>query len=270
MRELRVPVVTTLHTVLREPDPAQKSVMDDIIRLSDRVVVMSEKALHFMKEIYHAPEEKLAFIYHGVADMPFVDPSFYKDLFGVEGKRVLMTFGFISPNKGIEYAINALPEVVKKHPDIVYMVVGATHPAVVRQKGEEYRFFLQGLVRSLGLSEHVIFHDRFVEFEELERFLGSADVCITPYLTESQIVSGVLSLCIGAGKATVSTPYWYASEMLGEKRGVIVPFRDSRQLSLSLIDLLDNDVRRHAMRKRASLRKEDGLAGDGTQVPPGL
>lgn len=253
MRDLRMPVVTTLHTVLREPNDTQKRVMEEIVELSDRLVVMNDKAMDFMREVYDAPPEKLTFIHHGVTDMPFVDPSFYKDRFGVEGKKVLLTFGLLSRNKGIENVITVLPDIIKKHPDVVYLVVGATHPHVVRNEGEEYRVSLQNLVRKLDLEKQVMFHDRFVEFEELEAFVGSADICVTPYLDERQMTSGVLSLCMGAGKAVVSTPYWCARQLLGDDRGVIVPFGDSAAVGEAILHLLDNDVERHAIRKRAYL-----------------
>jgi len=253
MRDLRMPVVTTLHTVLDTPEEAQKRVMDEIIEISDRVVIMNTKAEDFMREVYGAPPEKVRFIHHGVADMPFVDPNFYKDRFGVEGRKVLLTFGLLSRNKGIENLITVLPEIVRKHPDVVYLVVGATHPHVLRKEGEEYRVFLQGLVRKLDLEKHVVFHNRFVEFEELEAFIGSADICVTPYLNEKQMTSGVLSLCMGAGKAVVSTPYWCAEQLLGENRGVLVPFGDAAAVGDAVMHLLDNDVERHAMRKRAYL-----------------
>jgi glycosyltransferase involved in cell wall biosynthesis len=251
MRELRMPIVTTLHTVLKDPDRHQRRVTEEIAVLSDRLVVMSHKARGFLRDIYGVPESRIAFIPHGVADLPFVDPNFYKDLFGVEGKKVILTFGLISPNKGLEHVIRALPKVIEKHPEVVYIIPGATHPNIIRRRGEEYRFFLQGLVRTLDLSSHVIFHDRFVEAEELYSFLGSADICVTPYLDERQLTSGVLSLCVGAGKAVVSTPYWYAEELLADDRGLIVPFSDSDAVAAAITRLLDNDVETAAMRKRA-------------------
>lgn len=251
MRGLRMPVVTTLHTVLTEPDYHQRRVLEEVIRLSDRLVVMSTKAMETLNEIYSVPDERVSFIPHGVADLPFVDPNFYKDLFGVEGRKVILTFGLLSPNKGIENVIRALPAVLAKHPEVTYIVTGETHPNVVRQRGEEYRFYLQGLVRSLDLGRNVIFHDRFVEPEELYSFLGAADICVTPYYDERQMTSGVLSLCVGAGKAIVSTPYWYARELLAEDRGILVPFGDVNVLAQAILRLLDNEVEYNAMRKRA-------------------
>ena len=251
LRRLRVPIVTTLHTVLRDPNPEQRHAMDEICRLSDRLVVMSERAVDFLRDIWQVPAEKIEMIHHGIPDMPFVDPNFYKDKFGVEGRRVILTFGLLSPNKGIESMIDALPDVVKRFPDAMYIVLGATHPHVKREHGEEYRLGLQRRARTLGVQNNIVFHNRFVEFTELCEFLGSADVYVTPYLTEAQITSGTLAYALGVGKAVVSTPYWYATEMLGEGRGIIVPFQDPAALAEKVCFLFDNEAERHAMRKRA-------------------
>ncbi len=251
LRELRMPLVTTLHTVLREPLEGQKQVLTEIIKLSDRVVVMSERAVEFLVDIYGAPREKVEFIHHGIPDMPFVDPNYYKDQFGAEGRKVILTFGLLSPGKGIEYMIRALPTIAQKHPDVLYIVLGATHPNVKRKYGEEYRLGLQRLAEKLDVKQHVVFHNRFANLTELCEFLGAADIYVTPYLNEAQIVSGTLAYALGAGKAAVSTPYWYAQEMLADGRGRLVPFRDSDALAAEIVDLLDNEVERHAMRKRA-------------------
>lgn len=257
LRELRMPVVTTLHTVLKDPDEHQRRVLKEIIRLSDRVVVMTERASQFLREIYGAPPENIDLIPHGIPDVPFVDPNFFKDQFGLEGKKVLLTFGLLSPNKGIEHVIEALPEVIKRHPDVVYVVVGATHPHIQRRQGESYRLSLQRLARSLGVDRHVIFHGRFVSLEELTQFLGAADIYITPYLNAAQIVSGTLSYAVGAGKAVISTPYWHAEELLADGRGILVPFRDAPALAARINELLDDEVLRHSVRKRAYLFARD-------------
>ncbi len=251
LSDIRMPVVTTLHTVLKDPSQECREVTNKLVALSDKFVVMSEKAREFLMDIYSVPEEKIAFIHHGIHDTPFVDPSFYKDQFGVEGKKVLLTFGLLSPNKGIEYMIKALPEVIKQHPDVTYIILGATHPHVLRVNGEEYRIRLQQLAQNLKVSEHVIFQNRFVELKELCEFLGAADLYITPYVEEAQIVSGALIYAMGTGKATISTPYWYASEMLSDGRGRIVPFKNHDAIAEQIVDLLDNDVERHAIRKKA-------------------
>ncbi len=251
LQNLRMPIVSTLHTIIREPQPLQKTVLQRICSLSDKVVVMSYKAQEILQEVYAVPAEKIVFIPHGIPDVTFIDPNYYKDQFGAEGKKVILTFGLISPGKGIEYMINALPEIVKKHPDTVYIILGATHPHVQREQGESYRLFLQRLAREKKVDKHIIFHNRFVELSELCEFLGAADIYVTPYLNREQIVSGTLAYALGAGKATISSPYWYAEEMLAENRGRLVPFRDSRALAEQVIDLLDNETERHLMRKRA-------------------
>ncbi|MCC6613051.1 MAG: glycosyltransferase family 4 protein [Anaerolineae bacterium] len=254
LRELRIPVVTTLHTVLKDPDFNQREVISELARLSNRMVVMSEHGLDFLKKIYRVPSSKIDLIPHGIPDVPFVDPNFYKDKFGVEGKNVLLTFGLLSANKGIEYVIEALPEIVRQHPNTVYLVLGATHPNVVRHEGESYRESLQQLARDKGVSEHVIFHDWFVTLGELIEYIGAADIYLTPYLNPAQITSGTLAYTVGAGKAVISTPYWYAQDLLADGRGISVPFHDADAIAQQVNYLLDNDAERHAMRKRAYLQ----------------
>ena len=249
--EIRMPVVTTLHTVLRDPAPEYREVMCKLSDLSDKLIVMSRMAFDFLKDIYSVPEEKIAFIHHGIPDMPFIDSSFYKDKFGVEGKKVLLTFGLLSPNKGIENVLQALPSVTRKHPDVTYIILGATHPHILKAHGEEYRISLQQLLRRLNISGHVMFQNRFITLKELCEFLGIADIYITPYLEEAQITSGTLAYAMGTGKAVISTPYWYATEMLAEGRGRIVPFNNPDAMAEQIIDLLDNDIDRNAIRKKA-------------------
>ncbi|MGA9351359.1 MAG: glycosyltransferase family 4 protein [Anaerolineae bacterium] len=251
LRELRMPIVTTLHTILRDPDPDQRRVLEEVAALSDRLVVMSERGAKFLHEVYGVLPEKIDLIPHGIPDVPFVDPSFHKDLFGVEGKIVLLSFGLLSANKGIENVIAALPAILARHPNVVYIILGATHPHVVRNEGETYRLSLQWLAQEKGVEGQVIFYNRFVSLEELVQFISAADIYITPYLNAAQIVSGTLAYTVGAGKAVISTPYWYAEEMLAEGRGALVPFRDPVALADQVINLLDNDAQRHAMRKRA-------------------
>jgi glycosyltransferase involved in cell wall biosynthesis len=251
--ELRMPLVTTLHTVLREPDIQQRKVMEELIRLSDRLVVMSKIAAKFMVEIYHAPQVKIEIIPHGIPDIPFVDSNFYKDQFGVEGKMVLLTFGLLSPNKGIENVIKALPAILARYPNTVYIVVGATHPTVLKHEGEAYRLSLELLAKECGVEEGIIFHNRFVSLEELIKFICTSDIYITPYLNQGQIVSGTLAYAVGAGKAAVSTPYWYAQELLDDDRGVLVPFSEPKVIAAQVIDLFDNSIKRHAIRKRCYL-----------------
>jgi len=251
LRRLRRPVVSTLHTVLQEPTEDQKRVLVEICRLSTKVVVMAKRAEVFLRETYGVPAEKIVMIPHGIPDVPFIDPAFYKDKFGVEGRMLILTFGLLSPGKGIEYAIQALPAIVAKHPNVVYMILGATHPHVRRQSGEEYRNGLRRLARELNVEANVSFQNRFVELSELCEFLGAADVYVTPYLSEAQIVSGTLAYALGTGNAIVSTPYWYAQEMLAEDRGRLVGFRDPQAIAEQVLDLLAGDLQRDAIRKRA-------------------
>src|SRR5260370_15288041 len=253
LRDLRVPVVTTLHTVLREPDRDQRRVLKDLAKLSARLVVMSERGKTFLKEIYGIPEQKIDLIAHGIPDMPFVDPNYYKDQFGVEGKYVALTFGLLSPNKGVEHVLRALPEVVRHYPDFVFIVLGATHPALLREQGERYRRGLERMARDLGIKKHVIFYNRFVELHELKEFLGVADLYITPYLNPNQVTSGTLAYAFGCGKAVISTPYWHAEELLADGRGILVPFRDTEAIARAICGLLPHEPRRHAMRKKAYL-----------------
>lgn len=253
LRELRTPVVTTLHTILQCPTPGQRSVLAEIAERSDRLIVMSRKGAGFLRDVYRVPEGKIALMPHGIHDVPFTDPNYYKDNFGVEGKSVLLTFGLLGRNKGIEYVIQALPEVLERCPKTVFLVVGATHPNVLQAEGESYRLSLQRLARKLGVEKHVIFHNRFVTLEELMEFIGAADIYITPYLGREQITSGTLAYALGAGKAVISTPYWYAEELLGDGAGVLVPFKAPDALAHAILHLLEDEAERHAIRKQAYL-----------------
>ncbi|MFW5839888.1 MAG: glycosyltransferase family 4 protein, partial [Planctomycetota bacterium] len=251
LRRLQRPLVVTLHTVLKEPNEEQKVTMEEIGRLADRLVVMSDVAHDILNDVFDVPKEKVVTIPHGIPDVPFIDPSFYKDQFNVEGRKVMLTFGLLSPGKGIEYAIDALPPVVKKYPELIYIVLGATHPHVKKESGEEYRNSLQLRVNELGLADNFKFVNRFVDISELCEYLGAADLYVTPYLNEAQITSGTLAYAMGAGKAVVSTPYWYAEEMLSDGRGRLAPFRDSEKMSEHLLNLLDNPVDLNSTRKSA-------------------
>ncbi len=253
LRDIRMPVVTTLHTVLKDPNHDQLKVMQHLAELSNRLVVMSQRGVDYLQEIYRISPEKIDFIPHGIPDVPFVDPNFYKDRFGVEGKIVILTFGLLSRNKGIENVIRALPDIVKDHPDVVYIVLGSTHPTVIRNEGESYREELQCLVDELGVAKWVKFENRFASHDELTAYIGAADIYITPYLNPQQITSGTLAYTVGAGKAVISTPYWYAEELLEEHRGVIVPFVDPKAIATQVNRLIDNEAERHAMRKQAYL-----------------
>jgi glycosyltransferase involved in cell wall biosynthesis len=251
LRELKAPVVTTLHTVLLKPNADQLRVMQQLIAHSARLVVMTERGRNILQEVYHAPPAKVDLIPHGIPDVPFVAPDFYKGQFGVYGKTVLLTFGLLSPNKGIEHVLHALPDVVAEFPDLVYMVLGATHPNELRTRGEAYRLSLQAIARNNKIEKNVIFHNRFVELKELTEFIGAADLYITPYLDEAQITSGTLAYAFGAGKAVISTPYWHAAELLADQRGALVPFADPQAIAREVSGLLRDGNRRKAMSDRA-------------------
>jgi glycosyltransferase involved in cell wall biosynthesis len=257
LRGLKMPVVTTLHTVLREPNPDQLMVMEEIAELSDRLIVMSQLSSQFLQEIFKVPASKIDMVPHGVPDLPFLDPNFYKDRFGVEGKAVLLTFGLLSPNKGIENVIKALPQILSKHNNVAYIIAGATHPHILRREGDKYRASLQALAKEVGVESQVKFHDRFVSPEEMAEFIGAADIYITPYRYEAQVVSGTLAYALGAGKAIISTPYWHAMELLDGGRGALVPFQNPEAIAKKTIELLDTPALRHAMRKRAYLFARD-------------
>ena len=248
---LKKPVVTTLHTVLPEPPAAYRDSLMQVASLSDYLVVLNSKAKPILHDTYKVPDEKICLIHHGVPDVPFMDPNYYKDKFGVEGRLVILTFGLLNRNKGIECMLDALPDIVKVHPHVVYLVLGATHPEVKRREGEEYRLSLQRRVRSLGLEDHVIFYDRYVELSELLEFIGASDIYITPYQSRDQIVSGTLAYAVGMGKAVVSTPYLYAEELLSEGRGRLIEFGNSSTLSQTILKLIERPAIRHRMRKKA-------------------
>lgn len=251
LRALKMPIVTTLHTVLRDPGPEQRRVMEALVKVSDRLIVMTERGRMFLREIYGVPADKIDLVAHGIPDVPFEEPDRCKDLFAVEGRLVLLTFGLLSPNKGIEHVLNALAAIIAKFPQVVYLVLGATHPNLVREQGEAYRLGLERLAKKNGVEQNVIFYNRFVDLPELKDFIAATDVYITPYLNEQQIVSGTLAYAFGAGKAVVSTPYWHAAELLADGRGVLVPFGDSAAIAREVCDLLGDEPRRLAMRQRA-------------------
>jgi len=257
LRRLRMPVATTLHTVLRDPNPDQRAVMEEIATLSDRMIVMSQHSAEILQEEFHVPIEKIDLIPHGIPDLPFTDPNFYKDGFGTEGKDVLLTFGLLSPNKGIENVIQALPKILSRHSNVIYIVAGATHPHILRRDGDKYRLYLQNLANDLGVKANVIFRNRFVSPQEMVELIGAADIYITPYKHKAQVVSGTLAYALSAGKAIISTPYLHAMELLDDGRGTLVPFDDPEAIAAKTVELLDNDTARHAMRKRAYLYARD-------------
>jgi glycosyltransferase involved in cell wall biosynthesis len=251
LKEVRMPVVTTLHTVLQNPNPEQRKVMEELAARSERLVVMANKGAAILRDTYGIPGSKLDIIPHGIPDLDFVESNPFKSQFGIEGRQVLLTFGLIGPGKGIEHAIEALPDIVRRHPNVVYLILGATHPQLLASEGESYRLSLKRCAEDLGVKEHVIFYNRFVSLDDLKEFIGATDIYVTPYLNEAQVTSGTLAYVFGAGKAVVSTPYWHAQELLADGRGVLVPFRDPTALAEGVCGLLDNPARMEAIRQGA-------------------
>jgi glycosyltransferase involved in cell wall biosynthesis len=250
LRELRMPIVTTLHTILAEPNSNQRQVMDELTKLSERVVVMSAKGVDLLHEVHGVPRTKIDLIPHGIPSVPFAAQS--KDQLGVEGKSVILTFGLLSPDKGIEHVIDAMPKILERYPNTVYIVLGATHPHVKEKHGETYRLMLENRAQRLGVASSMIFHNRFVSQGELSEFLSGADIYVTPYLKPEQITSGTLAYAVGSGKAVISTPYWYATELLADGRGILVPWRDPDAIAREVIGLLADDAKRMLMRQRAA------------------
>jgi len=251
LNNLKKPVVTTLHTVLANPSPSQKEISKVVTSLSTLVVVLANKAIEILRLVYEVPQEKILMIPHGAPDVPFLDTSYYKDQFQAEDRRVLLTFGLLSPNKGIEYAIDAMTKVTKDYPDILYIILGATHPTVKHLHGEQYRVFLESRVKELDLQQNVVFYDRFVTLDRLIQFLVAADIYVTPYLSREQISSGTLAYALACGKAIISTPYSYAEELLQEKRGILVPFSNSDAIADKICELLADESKRNRLRKNA-------------------
>jgi glycosyltransferase involved in cell wall biosynthesis len=249
LRELRMPIVTTLHTILGAPNLHQRRVMDEIAALSDRLVVMTAGAAELLREVHGVAEEKIDVIPHGIPDVPFAGS---KNRLGVEGRPLILTFGLLSPDKGIEHVIDALPAILSHHPDAVYIVLGATHPHIIERHGETYRLMLEDRAKRLGVDGSVIFHNRFVSQSELSEFLAAADIYITPYLNPEQITSGTLAYALGAGKAVISTPYAYAKELLADGLGILVPWKDAPAIATEIVGLLDDPEKRLDMRRRAA------------------
>ncbi|MGE0446716.1 MAG: glycosyltransferase family 4 protein [Vicinamibacterales bacterium] len=249
LRDLRMPIVTTLHTILSDPNPSQRSVIDELARLSERLIVMSQSGADLLQQVHGIAAEQIDLVPHGIPHVPADAAS--KQRLGLEGKTVILTFGLLSPDKGIEYVVDALPDIVSGDPDTVYVVLGATHPHVLEREGEAYRLMLEARARHLGVDGHIVFHNRFVSQAELTEFLSAADIYITPYLNAEQITSGTLAYAVGAGKAVISTPYIYARELLAEGRGILVPWRDSTAVAREVVDLGRDPARRQAMCAKA-------------------
>lgn len=251
LNEVKMPVITTMHTLLEDPDPDQRRVTLGLLKRSDRVIVMANKGKEILQSTYGAAAEDIDVVPHGIPEVPIGDAGRIKEQFGLSGRRVLFTFGLIGPSKGIEYAIRALPGIIRRHPSVVYVVLGATHPQLVSCEGEKYRLGLQHMAEDLGVGGHIIFDNRFVTIDELRDFIAATDIYITPYINESQITSGTLAYVYGSGHAVVSTPYWHAKELLDHGRGVLVPFRDAGAIAEGVCGLLEQPERMDAMKATA-------------------
>ena len=251
LSRLSMPIITTLHTVLAEPRPVQRSVLNKVVGVSSKVIVMAEKARALLRSVYDVAADKIEVIAHGIPDSAFVSPDAAKVKLGFGRKPVILTFGLLSPNKGIQVMIDAMPSILKSRDNAVYVVLGATHPNLMRQEGEAYRDSLMARARTLGVERHVVFLNQFVDQATLLDFISMCDVYVTPYLNEAQMTSGTLAYSFGLGKAVVSTPYWHARELLADGRGILVPFGDAKAIGTEIAGLLTNDVRRQAMREQA-------------------
>jgi glycosyltransferase involved in cell wall biosynthesis len=251
LERLNKPVVTTLHTVLEKPPEEYFNSLVDVCEASERVIVMNTRGIKMLRDIYSVPEWKIELIPHGIPDLPFTHNGHYKGILGMAGRKTILTFGLLSKNKGIEVMLRALPRIVKSDPSVLYIVLGATHPEVLRREGQAYKFKLERIVGNLGLKRNVVFHNRFVSKEELFQFLGAADIYVTPYLHKEQLTSGTLAFAVGTGKAVVSTPYWAAQELLANGRGKLVRFDDSQHTAQSIVQLLNDSSLFSRIKRRA-------------------
>ena len=251
LNRLKAPIITTLHTVIDEPDSVTHKSLVDVCNVSYKVITMNERGVSMLRDVYNIPAKKIKLIPHGIPDLPFVDSNYYKHKFSLEERRTILTFGLLSRNKGIEVMLKAMPTIVKADPSVMYIILGMTHPNVLKEEGELYRFSLRQMVKDLKLQEHVIFYNRFVDDQELHNFLCAADVYVTPYMNEKQLTSGTLSFAVGAGKAVVSTPYWAATELLADGRGKLIEFKHSEQIAETIIGILQNDSEFYSLRRQA-------------------
>ena len=247
---IAAPLIVTLHTVMPDPDADQMRVMQRIVARASKLIVMSARAAILIQEIFGAGADQVEIIAHGVPDRPFGRTAQFKEKFGFTGRQVLMTFGLLSPGKGIETVISALPEIVAAHPQLLYCIVGATHPNLLEQEGEAYRYRLRALALDLGVENHIEWIDSFLEAEELFDLIEAADIYVTPYLGVNQATSGTLSYALALGKAVVSTPYAHAAELLADDHGVLVPFKDSGALAVEISKLIADPQRLSMLQKR--------------------
>lgn len=251
VRAVEKPVILTLHTVLPEPDEVMLRVTRQLCRYASKTIVLSETGRELLARVYHIDPTRVRVIHHGVPDVEFRDTAPFKASFGIGERMVISTFGLINRGKGLEYAIEAMRDVVKRHPEVLYLILGETHPVVRRQEGESYRETLQQLVRDYGLQNNVHLIDKYLDFDELVSYLKATDIYLTPYLNPTQIVSGTLAYAVGCGKAIVSTPYLYAQEVLANHRGFLCEFRDAKSISQIVNALLDDPALRRATERRA-------------------
>ncbi|ADO84612.1 glycosyltransferase family 4 protein [Ilyobacter polytropus] len=251
MKRLDIPVLTNLHTVLENPSFEQRKVMNDLAKYSEKLLVMSRKAFDILTRVYGIPQEIVVFIPHGIPNTTYEDQGIYNDAIGLEGKEIILTFGLLSPGKGLEFMIKAMPAIIKKNPNAVYLILGKTHPNIVKKTGDVYREKLKELIRSLNLEKNVVFHNKFVDQETLVSYIKTSTVYSIPYLNKEQITSGTLAYALGSGAAVVSTPFWHAEELLAEGRGILVPFRDSESLAREINILLSDSEKRENIRRKA-------------------
>ena len=251
LNQLNAPIITTLHTLLDNPDTSYYKSLRDVCNASYKVIIMNERGIDMLQDIYGLSSKKIELVPHGIPDSPFVDNNYYKHKFGMKDRRTILTFGLLSKNKGIEVMLKAMPAIIEAEPSVLYVVLGMTHPSVLRQDGESYRYSLQQMVKDLGCAEHVMFHNRFVSNEELSNFLCATDIYVTPYLNREQLTSGTLSFAVGTGKAVVSTPYWAAMELLANGQGKLVPFGDSNEMANAIIEILQDDSLFYSLRRKA-------------------
>lgn len=251
LRRLNVPIISTLHTILEKPLPEYFQILLGICDCSDTIIVMNRRGIDMLRDLYGVLMRKIELIPHGIPEVPFGKTEQYKRKLGLSGRIVLMTFGLIGPNKGIEVMLDAMSTIVRENPEVLYLVVGTTHPEIVRKQGYSYKNKLHNLVVAFGLEDNVVFHDKFVTETELSDYLAAADIYVTPYLNKEQLTSGTLAFAVGCGKAVVSTPYWAAEELLSNGRGVLVPFGDAQRMAEVINKLLSDKSSLHRMMQRA-------------------
>ncbi len=249
-KNLTIPFIITTHTVLMNPSSKQRIVLRELGRLSTMVVTMAESAVPLLIKIYGIDRSKIVVIAHGVPSVPVKSRRELKVRYGLDNKQVISSFGLISPAKGLEYGIEAVAKVVPKYDNLVYLILGKTHPCVKEQTGESYRYGLIALAESLGVMDHIRFIDKYLTQEEVITYLKLSDIYMTPYLSKEQAVSGTLAYAVGCGRVVVSTPYRYAQELLGDGRGMLAEFSNSDSLASCIIEILHNPLQKKEMERK--------------------